>query len=124
MAEGVDFGANIHYSKLPVIEAFARDYIAQGGAGPTFRNWNSYSNKTAFETGGRNVSETFSLLPDQTNGGLLVAVRPDQLEVVSGIIQHGLKVITNAIGELPWCPKVCLFWFWCLFLPNQIFKLV
>ncbi len=101
MAEGSGLGANIHYSKLPVIEA-ARDYIAQRVVpDSTFRNWNSYSNKTAFETG-VNVSEAFSLLPDpQTNGGLLVAVRPDQLEVVQELFsQHGLEDFTTPIGEL------------------------
>lgn len=101
MAEGSGLGANIYYSKLPVIEA-AREYIAQRVVpDSTFRNWNSYSNKTAFETG-VNVSEAFSLLPDpQTNGGLLIAVRPDDLEAVQELFrQHGLEDFTEPIGQL------------------------
>jgi selenide, water dikinase len=74
MAEGSGLSAELNYSAVPVIEE-AKTYLAQRIVpDATYRNWNSYSSKVAFETG-VNVMEAFNLLPDpQTNGGLLIAV--------------------------------------------------
>jgi selenide, water dikinase len=74
MAEGSGLSAELNYSAIPIIEE-AKFYLAQRIVpDATYRNWNSYSNKVAFEPS-VNVMEAFNLLPDpQTNGGLLIAV--------------------------------------------------
>lgn len=101
MAEGSNISAEIHYSKLPIIEA-AKNYLAQRIVpDATYRNWNSYSSKTGFGTG-VNVMEAFNVLPDpQTNGGLLIAVAPDTVSEVQSILeQHQLHNFTTPIGTM------------------------
>jgi selenide,water dikinase len=95
MAEGSDLGAELYYSKIPFIEE-AKQYLAQRIVpDATYRNWNSYSSKVAFESG-VNVMEAFNLLPDpQTNGGLLIAVSPVALEEVVSILGDA-----SVIGKL------------------------
>jgi selenide,water dikinase len=85
MAEGSDLSAELNYSAIPVIEE-AKTYLAQRIVpDATYRNWNSYSTKVAFETG-VNVMEAFNLLPDpQTNGGLLIAVDESAVDEVKQI---------------------------------------
>lgn len=100
MAEGASLGAELYYSKLPLLDA-ARHYLAQRVVpDATYRNWNSYSSKVAFEPG-VNVMEAFNLLPDpQTNGGLLIAVTPAQLHDVQQLfVAHGLEDFTEPIGR-------------------------
>ncbi|MBX9784270.1 MAG: selenide, water dikinase SelD [Chitinophagaceae bacterium] len=98
MAEGSGLSAELYYGKIPVIEA-AKTYLAQRIVpDATYRNWNSYSSKVAFETG-VNVMEAFSLLPDpQTNGGLLIAVEPGSVNEVLAIIP-GLEVIGRLVPQ-------------------------
>lgn len=99
MAEGSNVSAELYYSKIPVIEA-AKVYLAQRIVpDATYRNWNSYSSKVAFESG-VNVMEAFNLLPDpQTNGGLLIAVDPNSLkEVVELFKEQDLTDYIEAIG--------------------------
>jgi selenide,water dikinase len=85
MAEGSSLSAELNYSDIPVIDE-AKTYLAQRVVpDATYRNWNSYSNKVAFESG-VNVMEAFNLLPDpQTNGGLLIAVEPNYVDDVKKI---------------------------------------
>ncbi len=100
MAEGSGLGAELYYSKLPVMDG-AREYLAQRIVpDATFRNWNSYSKKTGFEKG-VNVMEAFSLLPDpQTNGGLLIAVADNALPQVKEIFnEYGLGDFIEPIGR-------------------------
>lgn len=108
MAEGSDLSAELYYSKIPVIEA-AKVYLAQRIVpDATYRNWNSYSSKVAFESArpddpvgrGVNVMEAFNLLPDpQTNGGLLIAVDSDSLSSVIDLFkEQGLQDYTTVIG--------------------------
>ncbi len=101
MAEGSGLSAEINYSKLPIIEA-AKTYLAQRIVpDATYRNWNSYSNKTGFGTG-VNVMEAFNVLPDpQTNGGLLIAVAPDQLQAVQTVLkEYQLEKFIEPVGRL------------------------
>jgi len=101
MAEGSNVSAELYYSKIPFLEP-AKEYLAQRIVpDATYRNWNSYSSKVAFGTG-VNVMEAFNLLPDpQTNGGLLIAVKAEQIEVVQNLLQEQkLAAFTNPIGKL------------------------
>jgi selenide,water dikinase len=100
MAEGSKLSAELYYAKIRVIEG-AREYLAQRIVpDATYRNWNAYSVKTAFDTG-VNVMEAFSLLPDpQTNGGLLVAVKEDAIpEFISALKDRGLQDFIEPIGR-------------------------
>jgi selenide,water dikinase len=100
MAEGCNCSAEINYSALPVAEG-VKEYLSQRIIpDATYRNWNSYSTKTAFEKG-VNVMEAFNLLPDpQTNGGLLIAVDQASVDEVKKIlIESGLENFTEPIGR-------------------------
>lgn len=101
MAEGSGVGAELYYSKIPML-APAKEYLAQRIVpDATYRNWNSYSTKVSFGAG-VNVMEAFSMLPDpQTNGGLLIAVAPESVAQVQEVLRaHGLEAHTDAIGQL------------------------
>lgn len=98
MAEGSGLSAELYYSKIPLINE-SKTYLAQRIVpDATYRNWNSYSSKVAFESG-VNVMEAFNLLPDpQTNGGLLIAVEPGSVHEVLNIIP-GLEVIGRLVPQ-------------------------
>jgi selenide,water dikinase len=101
MAEGSGLGAEVYYNKLPVA-AGVREYIAQKiFPDATTRNWKHYGEKIKFEKG-INVMEAFTLLPDpQTNGGLLVSVREDNVaEIKEAFVKNGLFDFTEPIGKL------------------------
>jgi selenide,water dikinase len=101
MAEGSNTSAELFYTKLKIIDG-AAEYLKQRVVpDATYRNWNAYSSKTAFEAG-VDVMQAFSLLPDpQTNGGLLVAVNPIALEEVRDIFTaHGLDDYIEPIGQI------------------------
>ena len=101
MAEGSNCSAEINYSMLPVTDG-VKDYLAQRIVpDATYRNWNSYSTKTAFEKG-VNVMEAFNLLPDpQTNGGLLIAVAEDSVAKVKKLMkENGLENFAEPIGQM------------------------
>jgi selenide,water dikinase len=100
MAEGSGIAAAIYYASLPVIDG-AKEYLAQRIVpDATYRNWNAYSAKTAFEKG-VNVMEAFNLLPDpQTNGGLLIAVDPAAATAVKDLLTtNGLAKFAEPIGR-------------------------
>jgi selenide, water dikinase len=109
MAEGSSCSAEINYSTLPVADG-VKEYLAQRIVpDATYRNWNSYSTKTAFEKArpddpvgrGVNVMEAFNLLPDpQTNGGLLIAVDENAVETVKNLLKaNGLENFAEPIGK-------------------------
>ncbi len=109
MAEGSNCSAEINYSLLPIAEG-VKEYLTQRIVpDATYRNWNSYSTKTAFEKArpddpvgrGVNVMEAFNLLPDpQTNGGLLIAVDAHAVEEVKKLLkENGLEKFTEPIGQ-------------------------
>lgn len=100
MAEGSELSAELHYSRLCLVEN-VRDYLSQRIVpDATYRNWNSYSKKISFDKG-VNVMEAFSILPDpQTNGGLLIAVDPAAIGVVEEVLkQNGLEKFSTPIGK-------------------------
>lgn len=100
MAEGSGLSAEIQYTSIPVAEA-AREYLSQRIVpDATFRNWNSYSQKVAFEKGVQ-VMEAFSLLPDpQTNGGLLVSVNEESVAAVKDLlVEYGYEDHVKPIGR-------------------------
>jgi len=100
MAEGSNCSAEINYSALPVADG-VKAYLAQRIVpDATYRNWNSYSTKTAFEKG-VNVMEAFNLLPDpQTNGGLLIAVDEHAVEAVQQLLkENGLENFAVPVGR-------------------------
>jgi selenide, water dikinase len=100
MAEGSGLSAEINYSSIPILDT-AREYLAQKiMPDATYRNWNSYSSKVAFEPG-VNVMEAFNILPDpQTNGGLLIAVEQSSAaEVIQILQQHNIDY-TEPIGRI------------------------
>jgi len=101
MAEGSNCSAEINYAALPVADG-VREYLTQRIVpDATYRNWNSYSTKTAFEKG-VNVMEAFNLLPDpQTNGGLLIAVDERSVDAVKKLLQeNGLENFVEPIGKM------------------------
>lgn len=100
MAEGSGLSAEIYYSAIPVMDG-AREYLAQRIVpDATYRNWNGYHQKISFGDG-VDVMEAFSLLPDpQTNGGLLIAVRPEALgEVATVLSNNGYDAFIKPIGR-------------------------
>jgi selenide,water dikinase len=101
MAEGSGLTAQLSYAAIPVI-AGARQYLAQRIVPDgTYRNWNGYGSKITFAAG-VDVMEAFSILPDpQTNGGLLVAVRPDAVDAVIDLFSRsGLAGFIRPIGTM------------------------
>lgn len=101
IAEGSNLSAELYYSKVKVVPG-AADYLKQRVVpDATYRNWNAYSTKTAFEPG-VDVMQAFSLLPDpQTNGGLLISVAQDAInEVIQVLNDYGLQDFTEPIGQI------------------------
>ena len=101
MAEGSGLSAEIYYDKIPVA-AGVKDYIAQRiFPDATTRNWSSYSDKVKFEKS-VNVMEAFTLLPDpQTNGGLLVGVKEENVEDVRTLFrQNGLFSFIEPVAKM------------------------
>jgi selenide, water dikinase len=100
MAEGSGLSAEIGYAAIPILDS-CREYLAQKiMPDATYRNWNSYSSKVAFEPG-VNVMEAFNILPDpQTNGGLLVAVEESSAGEMIAILEQYQIPYTAPIGKL------------------------
>jgi selenide,water dikinase len=89
----------IKYAKIQATQG-VREYLAQRIVpDSTFRNWNSYSDKVAFDKS-VNVMEAFNLLPDpQTNGGLLIAVQPEAVAAVQQLFRENqLDAFLEPIG--------------------------
>ena len=97
MCEASETTAEIHFAKVPLLDAEAiRYYLSENCIpGGTHRNWSSYGEAVG------NISEEQKpiLCDPQTSGGLLVAVAPDQLdeflEVTTG---EGLNL--EPIGQM------------------------
>ncbi len=98
MAAGSKLTAELYYNKVPKMKNL--DIYLKQNTIPdaTYRNWNAYQHQVEF-TEEVNVMEAFSVLPDpQTNGGLLIAVKPDGLSEVqdhlaaNGLGDHGEPV--------------------------------
>ena len=100
MAEGSGLDAELYYDNIPLLDGVPEYLQERIVPDATYRNWNSYSTKVAFDKG-VNVMQAFNLLPDpQTNGGLLIAVNEDSLEEVQQLLQQaGLTVNLSPIGR-------------------------
>lgn len=98
MCEGSNLSAQLNYATIPKLEA-AQEYIKQFVVpDATYRNWNAYSDKVLIEPT-VDATESFALLPDpQTNGGLLIAVKPESL---SSLLELALQyqVTLTQIGH-------------------------
>lgn len=101
LAEGSGLSAELNYGAIQTMEG-AREYLSQRIVpDATYRNWNGYNKKIHFETG-VDVMEAFSLLPDpQTNGGILVAARPEAVAEVQELFRtYGYLECVQPIGRL------------------------
>lgn len=101
MAEGSGLSAELYYSRVPVMDG-VKEYLQQRIVpDATYRNWNGYNSKIAFDNG-VDIMEAFSLLPDpQTNGGLLISVsKAATAEVTSLLSTHGLQDFITPIGVM------------------------
>jgi len=100
MAEGSGLGAELLYSRIPVLPGlhiYLSQYIVPDA---TYRNWKAYSGKIKMEEG-VNATEAFQVLPDpQTNGGLLIAVSPEGLAEVQQLLRdEGYSDYMEPIGQ-------------------------
>ena len=85
MAEGSNLCTEIEYSKIPLIADLSFYTSQMCIPDNTFRNWNSYEKRTQGITG----DSLFVLCDPQTNGGLLVAVDPQQKAAFETILKSG-----------------------------------
>jgi len=85
MSEGANLTAKINYHSVPKIAA-AIAYAKQGVVpDATYRNWNAYEKKVLINSS-VDAMESFTLLPDpQTNGGLLISVKPSECERIKAL---------------------------------------
>jgi selenide,water dikinase len=101
IAKGSGLSAELTWAAVPLMEG-AKKYALQGIApDAAFRNWNAIS-ATTLTAPGVDVMEAFRFLPDpQTNGGLLITVRPDALAELQAILtQNGYDGYTAPIGRM------------------------
>ena len=94
MCEGANLSAEIDYAKvpkLPMLDKYLAEKTIPGG---TNRNWDSYGDKVNLPD-----PELKNILCDpQTSGGLLLAVSPESVKEVLGMLkQNGIE--TEVFGE-------------------------
>ncbi len=95
MAEGANLSAEIHYSKIPLIEDLSF-YISQMCVPDnSFRNWSSYDPKVSGITG----DSLLTLCDPQTNGGLLITVNADSKDEFEKLLRtEGFENFLEPIG--------------------------
>lgn len=100
MAEGSKLSAVLDYKNIPKLKAAVKYMGKNIMPDATFRNWNACSDKIKFEPTA-DALEGFKLLPDpQTNGGLLIAVNPKELDQVQQVLgHHGRNDFIEPIGQ-------------------------
>lgn len=91
MAAGAGLCAHISYQAVPKLDA-ALEY-PQVVPDATYRNWNAYGYKTSIASD-VDPMQSFTLLPDpQTNGGLLIAVKPGHTDrIIRNAAAHGITL--------------------------------
>ena len=100
MAKGAGLSLELYYSNIPVIEG-AKEHVSKRIVpDATYRNWNSYSAKTAFDKG-VNVMEAFNILPDpQTNGGMMFSINEHAAEKAIVILEkNNLSDFARPVGK-------------------------
>lgn len=98
MAEGSGLSAIVDIESVPLITSSIIDYIKEGAVpGGTNRNWDSYGHKI-----GKISDLQRNILADpQTSGGLLVAVKEEQIkEIIEAFKTNGLGNFIQPIGRL------------------------
>lgn len=93
-----DVSAQIFYASIPLMQG-VQTYIQQGILpDATYRNWNAIEQDMELDPQ-LPAMDCFALLPDpQTNGGLLIAVSPDELNVVLQLAEQENNTLT-CIGK-------------------------
>jgi selenide, water dikinase len=101
IAEGSGVGVLLQWQQIPIIADLSYYLGNRIFPDATYRNWNAYGSKIAFEKGVP-VSDAFSLLPDpQTNGGLLFTVNPSYKEEIIDLLKaYKLDNHINPIGKI------------------------
>ena len=97
MCNGAGLSAELDFAAIPLLEEakrFAEQFVLPDN---TFRNWNAIKDNVK-----TTVKNAFAFLNDpQTNGGLLIAVSPDAIEIVQAIISaHHDGKIMLPIGRM------------------------
>lgn len=97
MCEGSGLSAELNYAAIPKLEAaigYAKQFILPDA---TYRNWNAYGEKVHI-TPTIDATESFALLNDpQTNGGLLIAIKPTELDGILNLAQKN-TISVSQIG--------------------------
>jgi selenide,water dikinase len=97
MSEGSGLSAELNYTAIPKLEAaigYTKQFILPDA---TFRNWNAYGEKVHIAPT-IDATESFALLNDpQTNGGLLIAIKPGELESILKLFQKN-NISVSEIG--------------------------
>jgi selenide, water dikinase len=98
MAEGSGFSAVINFENIPLIIPGIKYYTDEKCIpGGTQRNWESYGEKIGTITDFQKAI----LADPQTSGGLLIAVQPNGVEAVKGVLnEYGLQKFTVPIGKI------------------------
>lgn len=98
VCEGSGLSAEINFSALPLLDGVL-EYIQQGILpDATYRNWNAYGDKLEIHPS-LNAMNCFGILPDpQTNGGLMVAIKPEAFESLQALAQQHHTAFTR-IGQ-------------------------
>lgn len=101
MAGGSGLTAELHYGKVPLLDG-VYGYLEQKVVpGATARNWQNVQGQVHLDAGLADPHLVSLLNDPQTNGGLLVAVAPDDLARVQAIFQsQGYAGFTEPIGRL------------------------
>lgn len=97
MCNGSNLQAVIEFNKVPKINSI-NEYIEQGCIpGGTIRNWASYGHKIGSVT----EIQKQILADPQTSGGLLIAVKTDDVENFEGILRNN-GIEENCIVPIGW----------------------
>jgi selenide,water dikinase len=99
LCDGAGLSARLDYQHIPKLAETA-DYIKQFTLpDATYRNWNAFGSQI-YVSPELDATETFALLNDpQTNGGLLIAVKPEAVEYIQQLAAQQRLTMT-VIGAL------------------------
>lgn len=101
LTAGGGTGVELHYGKVPRMQGVPEYLRQQVMPDATSRNWARYGGQVQFAEGVDVLDAYLTLSDPQTNGGLLLTVRPEQLaEVVAVLTAAGLSAHTEPIGRL------------------------
>jgi selenide, water dikinase len=97
MAEGANLTVELDYAKVPMINDLSF-YISQMCVPDnSFRNWSGYDPKVSGITG----DSLLTLCDPQTNGGLLITIRPEFKNDFESLLKaEGLNEFTQPIGVM------------------------